>query len=221
MTRDLSTTLGRSLAYLDMLFVDHGLFRVIYNNFHALPGGLYRCSQPSPGQIRKYHAKYGIKTIVNLRGADSTRRYALEEQTCRELGIALVNHKGILSRSAPDANVLRTTRDLFNRMEYPALIHCKSGADRAGFAAALYRHFRLGEPIENVLHELDWYYGHLKASKTGILDFFFASYLADNAKTPIDFMTWVETVYDRGMLKAQFRPKGWADFIVDKVLDRE
>lgn len=204
-----------------MLFVDHGIFRVVYNNRYELAGGLFRCSQPSPGQLRKYHERYGIKTVVNLRGADQTRRYALEEHACRQLGMTLVNHKGILSRSAPEVAAILATRDLFESMAYPAIVHCKSGADRAGFFAVLYRVIHLKEPVETALAELGWKFGHLKASKTGILDFFFETYLAYNAHTPIDFMSWVQTVYNRDELKAAFKPQGWANFIVDTVLHRE
>ncbi len=221
MARDVSSLSGRTLAYLDMLFVDHGFIRVIYNNLHALPGGLYRCSQPSPGQIRRYHEKYGIRTIINLRGADNTRRYALEAETCRELGIRLIDFKGILSRSAPYPEVLQSAKAMFDEIAYPALIHCKSGADRAGFAAALYRMFRLGHDIPAATQELAWYYGHLKGSKTGILDFFFEEYCRANAREPIDFFVWLQTVYNRDALKEAFRAKGWADFLVDKILHRE
>jgi protein tyrosine phosphatase (PTP) superfamily phosphohydrolase (DUF442 family) len=211
----------RFLAHLDMLFVDHGLFRALYNNLHALPGGLYRASQPTPRQIRKYQRKYGIKTIINLRGADQTLRYALHEDICRELGIKLVNHKGILSRSAPETEVVLATKEMFANIEYPALVHCKSGADRAGFASALYRLFRLNEPVAEAGHELDWRYGHLKGSKTGILDFFFEEYEAFNARQPTDFMTWLTQHYERDELKTKFKVRGLADFIVDKLLRRE
>ena len=221
MTHDLSSLSGRALAYLDMLFVDHGLFRLIYNNLHALPGGLYRCSNPSPGQIRRYHRQYGIKTIVNLRGADSTRRYALESEVCRELGIELVDFKGILSRSAPDVEAVLRARELFDRIAYPALLHCKSGADRAGFASALYRIFRLGEPVQNAMLELSWRYGHIKGSKTGILDYFFERSLADNANSPLEFMTWLTERYRREELRDAFHARSWADFLVDRILHRE
>lgn len=222
MARDVTSFSGRLLAYLDMIFVDHGLFRVIYNNLHAMPGGLYRCSQPSPGQIRKYHRKYGIRTIINLRGADDTRRYALEATECARLGIELVDFRGILSRSAPETDRLLELRALFERIEYPALIHCKSGADRAGFASAMYRIFHLGEPVQQATEELGWIYGHLKHSKTGILDMFFEQYLCAAASNPdLDFTTWLTTLYDRNTLKQTFRPRGLADFLIDHILHRE
>jgi protein tyrosine/serine phosphatase len=219
--RDVTSFSGRLLAYLDMLFVDHGLIRVIYNNLYALPGGLYRCSQPSPGQIRKYQQQYGIQTIINLRGADDSRRYALEAEECRRLGITLIDFKGILSRSAPEIDALLRAQEMLTQIKYPALIHCKSGADRAGFGAALYRMFRLGEPVAEAMRELSWEYGHFKGSKTGILDFFFDEYLAAHAAEPVDFMTWLNTSYNRDQLKEAFHTRGWADFLVDKVLHRE
>lgn len=221
MARDVTSFRGRFLAYLDLIFVDHGIFRVFYNNLYALPGGLFRSSQPSPGQIRKYQRELGLRTIINLRGADDSRRYALEAEECRRLGIELVDFWGIMSRSAPYPEVIRKAQEMFARIEYPALVHCKSGADRAGFASALYRMFRLNEPVQDAMRELSWKYGHFKGSKTGILDFFFEEYLLANAREPIDFMVWLETVYDRDALKAAFHTRGWADFLVDRVLHRE
>lgn len=217
----LDTPLRRFLAWLDMLFVDHGIFRVFYNNLYVLPGGLLRSSQPSPAQIRRYHRKYGIKTIINLRGADQTLRYALEEETCRELGITLINHKGILSRSAPEVEAVLATKALYDRIEYPALVHCKSGADRAGFAAALHRVFRRRDTVELAMRELSWKYGHFKGSKTGVLDFFFERYIADLDKDPVPFETWLTTRYDRDELKQSFKVRGLSDFFVDKILHRE
>lgn len=220
-TRKLSSPRQRILAHLDMLFIDHGLFREAYNNLYSLPGGLWRSSQPSPRQIRKYQKKLGIKTIINLRGADTTRRYALEEEVCEELGITLINHKGLLSRSAPNVEAILRTRDLFRSIEYPALIHCKSGADRAGFACALYRHFQLGEPIERAQQELALRYGHIKGAKTGILDAFFDLYRSYAEQHPIEFSEWLQTIYDRDKLKAEFQSRNLADWIIDRLLHRE
>ncbi|MEC5397595.1 fused DSP-PTPase phosphatase/NAD kinase-like protein [Uliginosibacterium sp. H1] len=221
MARDLSTLPRRFLAWLEYLFVDHGLFRELYNNFYALPGGMFRASQPSPRQIRKYQRKHGLRSIINLRGEDDSLRYAMEADACSTQGIALVDFKGIKSREMPTRETLHETKRIFDSVEYPALMHCKSGADRAGLASVLYRHFRLGESIEQAQHELDWKYGHNKAAKTGMLDFMLETYIARNRREPIDFMTWVDTEYDRKELESHFHSRGWADFITDKVLKRE
>ena len=54
-----------------------------------------------------------------------------------------------------------------------------------------------------------------------MLDYVFDRYLADNERHPMDFMEWVETVYDPDEIKASFRAKGWADRLVNSVLRRE
>ena len=100
-------------------------------------------------------------------------------------------------------------------------MHCKSGADRAGLGAALYRILHLGHPVADAAAELNWRYGHFKKARTGVLDFFFASYLAETASEPVDFLTWLETRYDADALHAKFRAEGWSSLLVDKVLHRE
>ncbi|MCZ4304738.1 tyrosine-protein phosphatase [Zoogloeaceae bacterium G21618-S1] len=220
MAKDISTPMGRFLAWLDMHVVDHGFVRAIYNNFHDLGGGMFRSSQPSPAQIRRYHRKYGLRTILNLRGESEFGSYTLERQVCDELGIAFIDAK-LFSRGAPSRARIHMLKDLFASIEYPALMHCKSGADRAGIAAALYRILHLGHPVADTMSELHWRYGHSKKARTGVLDFFLASYVAYNAHTPIDFMAWVDTVYEDEALKQQFRSDGWSSLIVDKVLHRE
>ncbi len=217
---DLSTPVGRLRAWLDMYLADHGFVRAVYNNFHDLGGGMYRASQPSPTQIRRYRRRYGIRSIVNLRGVHEFGSYAMERQVCHELGIALHDIR-LHSRIPPSPQRVREIRELFETIEYPALMHCKSGADRAGMGAALYRIFRLGHPVEAAARELSWVYGHFRRARTGVLDFVFANYLAHAAHTPIGFADWIDTVYDDRELKARFRESGWASLIVDRVLHRE
>ncbi|WP_249115699.1 tyrosine-protein phosphatase [Azoarcus sp. L1K30] len=216
----LSTPSRRFRAWLDMHLVDHGCVRAIYNNFYALGGGMYRSSQPSPRQIRKYHARFGIRSIINLRGVHDYGSYFFEDETCTQLGIKLISVK-LYSRTPPSVEEIHRIREIFASLEYPALIHCKSGADRAGLGAALYRILHLGHPVSEAVSELSWKYGHSKRAKTGVLDFFFATYLARNASSPIDFMDWVDHEYDEKALKQRFRDGGFASLIVDKVLHRE
>lgn len=216
----LSTSGGRLKAWFDMHLVDHGFIRAIYNNFHHLGGGMYRSSQPSPAQIRRYHRKYGLKTILNLRGANPYGSYPLEQAVCRELGITLIDMP-LYSRAPPTREAIHKLDDLFARIEYPALMHCKAGADRAGMAAALYRILRLKHPVADAMAELHWKYGHFKGARTGVQDFLLATYLNDAAQSPIEFMAWVDTMYDDRAMKRQFRADGWSSLLVDKVLHRE
>ena len=57
----------RAIDYLDMIFVDHGIFRLMHANRYEITDGVWRSSQPWPHRVRCY-ARKGIRTIVNLRG---------------------------------------------------------------------------------------------------------------------------------------------------------
>jgi len=213
------TAFGPAACYFDMLFVDHGIFRLLYLNRHRLGEEAWRSAQPAPHQIRAM-ARDGIRTIVNLRGEHHCGSYWLEEDACRRYGIALVNYQ-VRSRAAPSRGELRGARELFERIEYPMLMHCKSGADRAGLMSVLYRHFREGVPLEIAKKELSWRFGHIRQADTGVLDYFFERYLQDTAERPMPFLDWVENVYDPKELKRTFLAKGWANKLVNDILRRE
>lgn len=207
--------------------IDHGLLRFFYANFHELPGGLYRSNQPSPSKLRWYQEKLGIKTVINLRGGDSDNAsWQLERQTCEQLGIELVDLR-LFSRSYPYPDDIRRVKKTVLTIDYPALVHCKSGADRAGLFSALYRIFRLGEPVDKAVSELGLRYGHLKWARTGTLDQFFVEYQKhrEQSDLPLGLEDWVDNHYDRERLKSQRPERGLGErlgnFLNDKVLRRE
>src|SRR5262249_6787459 len=55
------------LDHIDLVAVDHGVFRAIYPNRWQIAPGVWRSSQPAPSQIA-WAARHGMRTIVNLRG---------------------------------------------------------------------------------------------------------------------------------------------------------
>lgn len=211
--------LAKPVAYADMLLVDHGVFRLGYLNRHALGGEAYRSAQPAPHDIARF-ARQGIRTIINLRGPRDCGAYRLERQACAKLGITLVDFT-LGSRAAPPKAMLHAASELFDSISYPMLMHCKSGADRAGLMSVLYQHFKLGRPMTEAVRQLALRFGHIRAGHTGILDAFFAQYIAFNAKTPIAFLDWVDRHYDPVALKRDFRPTGLGTLLVDGVLRRE
>jgi protein tyrosine/serine phosphatase len=212
-------TFGPAFWYVDMLLLDHGIFRLFYVNRHRVGDRAWRSAQPAPRHIRALKRK-GLRTIINLRGERLCGSYWLEQAACERKGIALVNFQ-IRSRAAPTPDEIKAARDLFQRVEYPVLMHCKSGADRVGLMSALYRFFQEGKPVAEARRELALRYGHFRQADTGILDRFFEKYLEDNARQPMPFMEWVDKVYDPDELKRSFRASGWARRLVDQVLRRE
>jgi len=219
MTIDLNTKAGRRQAYKDLTWGDHGFLRVRFHNMHDMGGGMFRANQPSPKRIAEL-AEMGIKTILNLRGESSKGYYLLEKEACEAHGITLIDYR-MYSRDVHSQDKLLGAQKLFEEIEYPCMMHCKSGSDRTGIMGVLYRHFRMGDDIQTALEQLSFRYLHVKAGKTGMLDHFFEDYLAYNEATPITFHAWVETVYDPPSVKTAFMSKWWGRILTDGLIKRE
>lgn len=207
------------VRYADMLLLDHLFVRVLFPNRHRLSAQAWRAAQPLPHQLKKVKA-LGIRTVVNLRGNPNTPTARAERTACEGLGLHYVDFC-IRSRDAPSKAELHGLRDLFARVEHPILLHCKSGADRAGLASALYLHLVHKVPVAEAKRQLSLRYGHIRHADTGVLDAFFDAYLAHAANDPIDLFTWIDTHYRPEELKHSFRSRGWANRIVDGILGRE
>ncbi len=217
----LNTKTGRIIAHLEAWFIDHEILRILYRNFYKLSDQAFRSNHPSPGLIRKLHEKYGLKTIVSLRTADTTGQYLLEKEACDQLGITLINHT-MSSRAFPSKENIFKAKAILESAQYPILIHCKSGADRAGLMSVFYKHFILKQPIQEALSELSMKYGHFRWAETGKLDYFFDTFLAFEKQHPgTSFLDWVEHHYDPEQLNQEFKTKGWANIVVNKILHRE
>jgi protein tyrosine/serine phosphatase len=108
-------------------------------NFHVVVAGeVYRSAQPTEEQIAFYHTAYGIRTIVNLRGANpGAAWYDKEIEQSRRLGITHVDFRMSAARKLSQAQAEQLIATL-KQAEKPLLIHCEAGADRSGLAAALY-----------------------------------------------------------------------------------
>jgi protein tyrosine/serine phosphatase len=212
----------RLRAFLDMWLVDHGFIRDIYCNIHPIADGVWRSAQPAPRHLR-WAKRQGIRTILNLRGRrDTCGSYILEREACHDLGLTLVDFP-IRSRSPLDKETLHAAGRLFAEIEYPMLMHCKSGADRAGFMAALFLFLHRGVPLGEAMREhLSLRYGHMKQAKTGVIDFFFERFLAETDEaTPAGFFRWVDARYDRNQLEAEFHEDWLAGIVINFILRRE
>ena len=217
--RPLEGPADRLRAWANMVLVDHGVFRLVYLNRHRLTDKLWRSAQPAPHQLA-WFAKQGIRTIINLRGGREHGSWPLQREACERLGLTLVEFKA-RSRGAPERETILKAKDFFDGIAYPALIHCKSGADRAGLVAALYLIVHEGRPVREALSQLSLRYGHFRFAKTGILDAFFERYLTEGEPQGLTFLEWAERVYDPDALERDFRPSFWPDLLVDRILRRE
>lgn len=217
--RPIAGSWDRFKAWSNMLLTDHGVFRLIYLNRHRVTPNFWRAAQPAPGDI-KAAAEAGVKTIVNLRGGREYGSWPLEREACDAAGIKLEDFV-VRSRGAPERETILEAKRFFDRLDYPVLVHCKSGADRAGFMAVLYLLIHENRPLDEAMKQLGLRYGHFRFAKTGILDAFFEQYRRDGLARNMPFLEWVATAYDPEALERDFKPAALSTFVVDKLLRRE
>jgi protein tyrosine phosphatase (PTP) superfamily phosphohydrolase (DUF442 family) len=193
----------RSEWHLDWL--DHGILRRRWHNFAQVAPGVYRSNHPNHTRFSAY-AQMGIKTVLNLRGEALQPHHLFEVESCENLGLTLVNVQ-MAARRAPGRRELLRLLDAFATMERPFLMHCKSGADRTGLAAAIYLLHHEGATIAQARRQLSFRYVHIRRTSTGILDHFLDVYAARTQDAPIGIADWIRDEYDRDALTRSFAAK--------------
>ena len=134
----------------------------LVGNFHeVLPKELYRSAQlDGPGFESEIH-RYGIRTVINLRGESVGASWYDEEiRTMQTAGIKHINFR-MSSKRELSFDEAKTLIALMKDAPKPLLIHCRAGADRTGLASALY--------LAGIAHKGEWaaemqlwpIYGHL------------------------------------------------------------
>jgi protein tyrosine phosphatase (PTP) superfamily phosphohydrolase (DUF442 family) len=201
-TGDLALPGNRARAEFWLRWFDHGFLRIFWTNQDEIAPGVWRSNQPTPARFGKI-AGMGIRTIINLRGPRDSPNLRLEQDACARLGISLVS-VSLNARKAPPRERLQELIGLFRSVERPVLMHCKSGADRAGLASAVWLMVIEGRSVEEARAMLSLRYIHLSHTKTGVLDAVLHAYAVRNAKTAISFEDWVTTEYDHEVIQATF-----------------
>ncbi|AOX20528.1 tyrosine-protein phosphatase [Kozakia baliensis] len=215
----LATAADRRRAWLDSLFVDHAIFRLPWTNLApVVPGKIYRCNHPTPARLARLKQRLGLKTLVNLRGHRRCGSDALSRHAAQQIGLFHID-MAFESRGAPHRDRILKFYDIYRTLQTPMLMHCKSGADRAGLASGLVVMFE-GGTAKEALNQLHWRFGHFNRSRTGILDAFFLRFQSQ-AEGRIGFMDWVRDEYDEAALKRDFVAGKLASFLTDQVLRRE
>ncbi len=199
---DIASRAGRLNAWADSLLVDHGLLRLGWSNLApVVPGRLYRCNHPTPGRLARLTRRLGLRTVINLRGACANGSDALSRDTARRLRLNFIDVAMQSSRAPSRERLLELIAALRAAAE-PALLHCKSGADRAGFAAGVFLLLN-GGSVADALGQLSWRFGHLRGSRTGVLDTVLTVY-GREAGDYADFAAWVRDAYDPAAITAEF-----------------
>ena len=220
MSIDLNDPAEYKRAMRGLMWGDHGVLRLRFSNLHRVGGEMWRGNQPSPARLKTLR-DMGFKTILNLRGTQPGRHYYdLEHHACNALGLDIVDLPWG-SREAPYVERIEHLIEVFETIQYPAFMHCKSGADRAGIVTVMYKLLHEKAPFEEAVQQLSLKYGHIKHGKTGMLDHFFELYRKRNEQSPIDFLDWVRTEYDRQACHDGFMASWWGSALTEGLLKRE
>lgn len=137
-------------------------FLQLSGNFHTvIAGELYRSAQPTTSQLERYARDYGIRTIVNLRGASRNASwYSDEISTAQRLGIKHIDFRMAASKGLTAAQADQLVA-LLKDAPKPILIHCQAGADRTGLVSVIYSQRIAGIPTEKAERQLSLYFGHV------------------------------------------------------------
>ena len=159
----------------------------IYKNFHEVdPGKFYRSAQLTPEELKEMVKNLGIKTVINLRGEQPDSYWYNDElKAANEVGVRLVS-VGFNSKEINAKEAIIEYLETLKTAERPILVHCRSGADRAGEASALYMIEYMGKTKEQALEQLTWKYLHVPFFNPG------KTYFIDIYKG----LEWVKAVYD-------------------------
>lgn len=130
-------------------------------NIHEVEAGrIYRSKQLDEQQLGKLIEERGIRTVINLRGADSSAEWYRQEKTVvTEHGAELID-LSLSDTVEPDSSLMARLVDALRTATLPVLIHCKAGADRTGLASALYEFVVMGRPASEAAGQLSFAYGH-------------------------------------------------------------
>ena len=221
---ELATAEGRRRAKRQLYLSDHGVLRTLYDNTHWIDERMARSFQPSPAHIEAW-SKRGVRTVLNLRGTrweeEQPGWYWLEREACEAHGLNHHDYRAF-SREAPRAEFILGFDALLSEIEYPCVMHCKSGADRAGLASSLYAFLHGGQRLEDARTQLSFRYGHIRRGKTGVLDAFWDAYAqSTDAPSPGDFRRWVAEDYDRQAVERSFDPSVLGSLLTETILRRE
>src|SRR2546423_1053585 len=135
----------------------------IFFNFHEVGPGVYRSSQPSLQFLQRMIHEKNLRSIIKLNNSRESSWSAGEGAIVRAAGVQYFDVP-IGVTELPARYDLIAIIDALESAQRPLLIHCKTGADRTGFVAALVQMHdgkRLDEAISDQLRLGYLHIGHI------------------------------------------------------------
>lgn len=136
----------------------------LVENFHVVEKGkLYRSAQLSARSLEHEIKKHNIKTVINLRGTHCNEGWwHAEKNVCAQQQVRHYDIAMSASSLSSRENLLKLL-EIYDTAEQPILIHCQSGADRTGEAAAIWVLEKMHQTNHEAAKQLSALYGHFSS----------------------------------------------------------
>jgi protein tyrosine phosphatase (PTP) superfamily phosphohydrolase (DUF442 family) len=181
-------------------------------NFHEIiPGCLYRSAQLTAPELRAAQERFGIRSVINLRGCCPDEPwYHVEAKVCRELGIEHydLNFSAYLP---PAPQELQKLLAALQNGPRPLLIHCRRGADRTGLASAIAYLFQTQGDSQGAWSQISLRQGHLGWGRVQAMRWVLERYFAwlpqaGSKHSQETLQRWATTAYRPGPCWAVIEP---------------
>jgi len=139
----------------------YGWQRGVRTNFGVVvEGKVYRSAQPDADEIAAWSRRYGLKTIINLRGRQDDALDARNRSAAQQAGVRIVDVR-MKASSMPSRQLLAELIEAIEQAETPVLLHCRDGADRTGVAAVMAAMAVGGQDYRQARGQLSLRYFHI------------------------------------------------------------
>lgn len=200
-----------ALVGVALVFLGEATSVLFGKNLHAvIAGRVYRSAQLSASDLDQVIARYGIRTVINLRGCSVPIPWYLDE--CRVTQRRGVSQEDVCLSSSrlPSTTEIKRLLEVLDHSETPILLHCRRGADRTGLASAIVLLLQGDTPYATARRQLGIRYGHLAIPPPSCLDRFFTMYedwlvRQGSAHTPALMRRWLEHDYCPGECRARLK----------------
>lgn len=179
-------------------------------NVHTvIPDRVYRAGQPHQTTLTALVQKYGIRTVLNLRGCAPHLDWYRNESRYT-LALDLDQEDIIFSASRlPSPDSVRRLIEAFDRAAYPVVLHCHQGVDRTGLAAVCVLLLQTDTPLAQARRQMSPEMGHVPLGRTRFIGRFFDFYQRwlnewGLEHSPAVFRVWATKYYCPGEARS-----GW------------